>query len=150
MAKITVFEVTNPDALDVPEFEEFARRVIKAYPFATVDLEDALSDLIMLITDPTVNVLAAVEGTEFKGMAILVHQTDQFSPVPQVAHFHNEGRPKVKRELVNRVVEIVKDKGYNKFWAVNATATADSVWARAFHRAGKSNKIGSIMEFEVE
>ena len=147
---ITVFEITNPDALDnVPEFREFSERMIENYPYLGAEAEDALEEFGALITLPGVHVLAAAEGTELKAMAILMNSSDQFSPIPQVAHFYNEGRPKVKRELIDRISATVRDWGYDKFWAVNATDKADSVWARAFHRAGKAHKIGSIMEFKT-
>lgn len=94
-------------------------------------------------------VLVGLQDDKLLSFAIVTTPSRAFDLLPQVAHFYNTGSNALKRAMIDRIVEFVSENGYSSFLAVNATGSPDSVWARAFHRAGKARVVGSILEFEV-
>lgn len=145
-----VVELNNPEALRAEPVQEFFIRALSSSALGELDMVSAVGELIGAITSQNVVIFIGMEDGFIKGLAIVMLPSSGFSPVPQVAHFYNEGSAKLKRELVKTVVDFVQENGYNRFWAINATGRADSVWARTFWRAGKTSKVGSIMEFEIK
>lgn len=147
---MNVVEVINPQALTAKPVQDFMFEAVRASSVGEPDLAQAANNLITAILSKNTAVFVGTEDQMFKSLAIVSLPSPGEAQVPQVPHFYNAGSPKLKRETVQKVVDFVIEKGYNSFWAINGTGTADSVWARSFRRAGKSHKIGSIMEFTIE
>lgn len=69
---------------------------------------------------------------------------------PQVMHFYSEGSKKATHALVGRVLDFVKEKGYNKLTAINGSTASDEVWTRAFRHEGWEIKpVKTVFQFEV-
>lgn len=68
----------------------------------------------------------------------------------QVTLFYSEA-PGVRRRLAQALVDTLKERGYNKFWALNNSGATDEVWARAFSPEGWYKKpLGCVYAFSVE
>lgn len=71
--------------------------------------------------------------------------------IPQVLHFYSEGSKAHTRALVRRVLDKVKEKGYNKLRAINGSGAPDEVWTRAFRHEGWEIKpVKTVFDFEVK
>lgn len=69
--------------------------------------------------------------------------------LPQVLHFYSE-KPALRRALVGRVLDFVREKGYNKLRAINGSGTADDIWQRAFrHKGWEIKPVKTVFEFEA-
>ena len=147
MAK--AIRLTNPNVFSVPDVIDIFKRALENFEMFNGDFEEALPELQIMVSKPEVGVMLGVEDGKFKGIGIVLLPDDKFSPIPQVPLFYNEGSMAIKRALVSKIVDFIVENGYTKFQAINTSGKADSIWARAFRRAGKSRRIGSIMEFEI-
>lgn len=68
----------------------------------------------------------------------------------QVIHFYSEGSKIATHALVGRVLDFVKEKGYNKLTAINGSEASDEVWTRAFRHEGWEIKpVKTVFQFEV-
>lgn len=70
--------------------------------------------------------------------------------VLQIMHFYAE-RPGDKKALMDKVLAFAKEKGYTRFWALNATDKPDKVWERTFRsEAWDISPIRTLFEFKVK
>lgn len=68
---------------------------------------------------------------------------------PQVLHFYSE-KPSLTNPLVSKVLDFVKNSGYNKLIAINGSGIPDEVWTRLFHHKDwKIKPTKTVFEFEV-
>lgn len=68
---------------------------------------------------------------------------------PQVLHFYSE-KPALRHSLVARVLDFVREKGYNSLLAVNSSGTTDDIWTRAFRHEGWEIKpVRTVFEFKA-
>jgi hypothetical protein len=91
-----------------------------------------------------------MENTELKALALVFIPAPGGHTLPQVFQFYNDGSAKLRGTMVDYVVEILRENGHMKVWAINQTGAPDSIWSRMFQRAGASRKVGSIMEVELK
>lgn len=83
---------------------------------------------------------------EKAAFVIISMPNDRFG-LPQVIHFHAE-KPALRRKLVVKTLDFIKEKGYNKLIAINGSGAADKVWQRAFRREGWEIKaVNTVFEF---
>lgn len=151
-----IIAITNPDTLGT--VEELDALLQAAFPPGNlIDPRGYSPDNFSKVIESPNNILLVageenpVTGTStLSALALLTLPEEDDPTPPQVAHFFNTGSPILKNKLVDKVVEVVKARGYMSFRAINATGRADSVWARTFKRAGEASRIGSIMEFTLE
>lgn len=145
-----VARLQNPTVLEKGPVRELFVRAFDGYPLLPAGFEDAAEDFQKLLPAPHVGVFVGAEKGQFKGLAVVLLPVDKSVPVPQVFHFYTEGRSVALRDaLVGAVVDFVVQSGYSTFWAINMTRKADTVWARAFRKAGTAKRLGSVMEFGV-
>lgn len=69
---------------------------------------------------------------------------------PQVLHFYSE-KPGLRSALVGRVLDFVREKGYNKLRAINGSGFPDEIWQRAFrHKDWEIKPVKTVFDFEVK
>jgi len=138
----------NPAALATPEVGDLFAR---AFPPGGLlgEWKEAAPDFVPWVLSPHVRIILGAEGGELRGLAVVVLPNDKILPLPQVVHFFNDGSVKMRAALIDAVLDICREMGYDRFQAINGTAKPDSVWARTFRRAGAARRIGGILEFEV-
>lgn len=70
--------------------------------------------------------------------------------IPQVLHFYSEGSRATTRKLLGSMMDKIKQKGYNKFRAINGSGADDAIWTRAFSYEGWEIKpVKTVFEFEA-
>ncbi len=139
----------NEQVFSVPEVQTIFKKALTDFDMFNGDFDEAIPELQQMVQNPRTGVMMGVNKGKFEAVGIVLLPNDKFTPTPQVALFYNEGNMAMKRALVAKIVDFVAGAGYTKFRAINTTEKADSVWARAFRRAGPSGRVGSIMEFEI-
>ena len=142
-------ELQNPQVFNVPEVQDVFRKAFSGFDMFKGNFDDALPELSSMVENKSIGMMVGVQGGKFTACGIVILPNDKFTPTPQVALFYNEGNMAMKRALVAKIVDFVASAGYTKFRAINSTEKADSIWARGFRRAGKSYRVGSIMEFQI-
>lgn len=130
--------VVNPEATNNPKFQAMAKKAMESSlgQYDTIPPE--------WITDPNKAIFIAYEGGELQGLGVLFVGIDP----PQAVTIYAEN-VKAKQALIGTGVDFLKDKGYNRFWAANATGRPDSVWKRSLLRKNPMKKLGTIVEFEI-
>lgn len=141
--------MTNPKALLAEEVQSLFREALEKTILAPGGFEEVAEDIVHLIETPGAYVLIGEENNELKALSITVLPESKIQPWPQVLHIFNKGSPKMRDMIIKGTVDFVKEKGYDRFWAVNGSGKSDVVWAHTFRKAGKSTKIGSILEFQI-
>lgn len=142
-----VFELTRADLLDTYLVERIMRRA-----FATNNLfigpYDENRERFRQIVESGgyYRILLGVEDDDICALALLVLPDLADDNPAQVAHFYNEGSSRLRGKMVDAIVELLRENGHMKVWAINHTGAPDSVWGRMFRRAGRISKVGSIME----
>lgn len=144
---VNVVRVQNPKILGVKEIQELFTKAFKDNPFTS--FEDAAEDFVALVADPQVGVFIGAEKGEFKGLVIIVLPMNKLAPLPQVYQFHSSGSSALKKALIKAGVDFVVENGYTRFLALNVTSKADEAYGKLFKVAGKSKKVGSLLEFEI-
>lgn len=147
MAYVT--RVESPEIYLVPSVKEFLR---EAFPAGSIVFMPGYDKAPALLVEKLMEgeVILGSEGGRLVGMVVIHFPDPEREEPPQISHFFNKGSADMRRQLIDAGVEIMKEKGYIKFWTCNFTGRPDSVWARTFKRAGKSKKLGSLMEVEFE
>lgn len=144
-----VTRIRNPMALTAPTVRAFFTEALDGDLWCSGPLDTTAPFLQGIIEDPSWGVFLANEGLDFTGLAVVMLPTGPEIPYPQVTHIYANAKG-AKGALVREVVDFVKESGYTRFWAVNATDRPDSIWKRAFKKAGNAERVGSIMEFDLE
>jgi len=139
----------NEQVFQVLEVQNIFKRAFEDFDMFSGDFKEAIPELEGMVKNPRTGVMMGVNKGKFEAVGIVLLPDDKFTPTPQVALFYNEGNMAMKRALVAKIVDFVAGAGYTRFRAINTTEKADSVWARAFRRAGPSDRVGSIMEFQI-
>ena len=132
-----VIDIINPVALETPQFKEIATLTLKVSKGQYTEIPGEW------LTEDDTKVLVAAEDGAMHGMLVAFLQEP-----PQIAMIYTKNA-KAKRALVQHILELLRDKGYTRFWAINGTPKPDSVWKRALWREGAAEKIGSILEFAL-
>lgn len=143
-----VLRISNPAALALAEMQELLQAAFASG--RPVDAATALRGLEPLLGRPQLAFLVAFDD-EFKprGLAIVTFPTTPLAPAPQVYHFYFKGPAKLRQLLVDAVVEVTTEMGYNRFQAANWNVGQDAAFKRLFRRAGKAKELGTAFEFEV-
>lgn len=133
--------ITNPNAFYLQEVQDL-------FLAWNHDPEKWLSAVGEILADRGACIVGAV-GERLAGLA-LISLPNKMVTDCQVIHFHCDGGPKLRRMMVQEVVNFVQNRGYTGFIAVNGTGKPDSVWARAFRGAGVARTFGSVVEFKFD
>ena len=144
-----VTRLRNPMALQAPTIRAFFEEALAGNLWCSGPLDTTGPFLEGIIVDPLWGVFVANEGLDFTGLAVVMLPEGPETRAPQVVHMYANAKG-AKAALVREVMDFVRLNGYTKFWAINATDKPDSIWKRAFKKAGNAERIGSIMEFDLE
>lgn len=150
---------TTPHVLRLDTREDFRNPLIQTLitqalatygkrDWSEKELVTLCSTIVNMATDPNVGMWAGYEGEVPKSFLLLMCP-NSILDVPQVVHWHNEGKPLLKRLMCVQLLAFLRSRGYNSCWVVNRTGKADSTWARGLRVLGKPLPIGSIVQFEV-
>lgn len=145
-----VLRITDPRLLLNPEIGTLFVDAFHNSP-VFLPLEEMVEDVANLVTDPNAAVLVAAEGSPAHpvGLVIILFPTNKLNYLPQILHFYSRGSSASRKILISKGLELIQERGYVRFLAVNATGKADSVWARLWRVPGRSKHVGGIVEFNV-
>jgi hypothetical protein len=141
-----IIQLRNPEALSLQPIRDlFARAFEDGNP---VPIGVILSSLTPYLDDPRLVVLLGREHGAYKALAIVFEMGTPLFPLPQVYYFYNEGSVGLRNSLTDAVVEWVKEQGYNGLQVANGSGKSDETWKRAFRRAGRLERIGSLFRID--
>lgn len=143
---MNVIEMTAPSLLNTWMVADLFRRAFPAGSLITGGFEEVPEKFATMVADPRYRFLIGVEDTELKALACIFLPSGDENVHAQIVQFYNDGSTKLRRHLVDQIVEVLKSAGHDKVWAINQTGAPDSIWARMFRRAGEAKRVGSIME----
>lgn len=93
-------------------------------------------------------VLVGFENNDPKGFSVIIWPASLKDKKPQILHFYSQGTKGFTRALRERTVEVIGEKGYIQFMAVNGSFHGDKAWLRALTPNGWSPIYkGSLFEF---
>lgn len=144
--------VKNPRALADPTLRLFLVEALSSSTLPYEDPEAAAEALWAQVVAGQGAMHLALEGGIYWGVALTLLPNGPLNGAPRVVVFYVRKRaPKgTKSGLIQALVDYIRENGYTWGWAINATGSRDSVYKRAFRKAGKIRKLGSIMEFQLQ
>ncbi len=145
---INVIRLVHPDSFQLIDIQNLVHNAFESID-DVIDTEQLMNSMVDFVLKDNICILAGQEDYKWKGLAIVTE-----SPLyrePQVFHFYSSGSSKLRKAMIESVVEWVKEQGYNGFWTSNINGEEkDSAFKRLFKRAGTPQKMGTIFRFEVE
>jgi hypothetical protein len=148
---IDILRLTNPAILDIEEVQKVFEGGMAYSIFGSARMQDIIEDAKRMVQDPTIFVAVGFEDGEAKSCVVgHLPANKKVNPNPQVSVFFNAGTKELRAQTITALVDFFKEHGYIKFWAINGTGHSDAAWAKVFESAGKSGKIASIMEFDID
>lgn len=145
---INVIRLIHPASFQMVDIQNLVSRAFESMK-DTMNTDLLMDTMMKRATDPNVCVIAGQEDLKWKGL-VIINDSVMYRE-PQVFHFYNKGSSKLRKALLDSMVEWVKERGYNGFWTSNINGTeTDSAFKRLFKRAGKPKKMGTVFRFEVE
>ena len=148
MTEVFVTQIRNPLAYTLPEVQALFDRAFEDLPYVTG--KQVVAVLLGHIEDDDLAAFMAEEDGRPVGMMVLIGDSYPLYPTAQIYHFFNEGTPKVRRALIERIMEWMREHGHTEFFGSNVGDKPDSVWLRAFRVGGKGEKVGTIYKFKVK
>ena len=145
-----VFLLQNPDLLELVSMQALFRAAFPAGTLVLGGFDEAPEHYRDLITDGRNEWVIGVENDELRAVAVVYLPNTEENFHAQILHFYNSGSARLRGEVVDKLVEILRDRGHMKVWAINQTGAPDSIWARMFRRAGSNRRVGSIMEVSLQ
>lgn len=142
---MSVIHLQNPAILKVPFFQEFLQKALEKSPWGWD--ERMLPEIERHIQDPSTGVLLAMEHSTPVGISLVLLPTSPLDRMPQVAYLYSE---KATKELIKATVDFIKDKGYNRFQALNYTGNSDKAWMKVMATPGWDiTPKATLMEYTV-
>lgn len=81
----------------------------------------------------------------------LIHWPEDALSSPQIMHFYSEAPRSATRHLISRVLDVIRERGYSRFNAVNGSGVDDAIWLRVFRSKDWTIKpVKTVFEFEVK
>lgn len=146
-----IIRVQNPRALLDPNLQAFILETVKGGPLDGMEPDTLFKTLIDRAVVGSGALHTAVQAGEFRGLAITFPPEGPLETLPQVVTFYAKRGSKkgLKSGLLLALVDFLKENHYTKAQVITAAGVRDSVFRRAFKKAGKSKKVGSIMELDL-
>lgn len=145
---MAVVRLRNPQSLAI---KEVAHILQDALIISDADMGEALPLIrkAIQVGHPTV-LLGIDEASGFpKGVSVVHFPQSVLEKTPQVGPFYCPKTPHIREELIQATLELIQEKGYTTFRAVNE-GHEDKAWARMFGKGNwNAKKVGSVMQFEV-
>lgn len=95
-------------------------------------------------------VVMGIEDGKPAGLIMGHYPTGQLYPYPTTYLVYARSSA-VKKAMLGKLIDILKERGYTSMWAMNATDKPDDVWERAFATPGIYFKpLGTVYEIGIE
>jgi hypothetical protein len=147
-----ILTIRNAEALRNPEFVDFLREALAAFPYANPHgLDGCAEDIFRFIKDPDFFLFVGVEDGKFVTMAVLQKPTSQLFPIPTVFCAFNRGSHACLQAMTSHVIDTVAEMGYTTFRSANMSGHSDKVWLKAFgHEDLKFTPIGTVFDIAIK
>lgn len=148
---MSVVRLTTAYPLSVPEIFDVFKAGFSFSAFGGVAMDEALEDVIAMVGSPSNGVfLGFDENDKPCALGIVCLPTNKIIPYPQIITLFSAGPKSVKREVIEAGIAFMRENGYMKYWAINATGHSDEVWLRAFAADPEQTpKVAALYEFEI-
>jgi len=145
-----VIHVQNPRALLDPSLRSVVLEAVDGTPLGAVEPETLFEAVLgRAITGPGA-LFVALQAGEYRGVALALPSQDPLDARPRVLFHMRRGSKKgLKSGLLLALVDFLCRNHYTKVWAINPSGVRDSVFKRAWKKAGKSRKVASVMEVDL-
>ncbi len=143
-----IVRLTNPDAFERPEVQRLFERAFEDNRMVE-GFEGVVPELKLAARDTFIAIFIGAEEGRLKALSIACLPRSALTPHPTVYHFYNKGSAKLRGALVDATVDFFLQEGYTRFYATNMTGVGDEAYMKLFRRAGKAERIGSMLEFKV-
>lgn len=137
----------NPKALEIDSINALFARALASTAFPIMAVSSP--EIARLISDPHAHVQIGIENDKDpRGVSITVLPENPLDQRPQVPLFYVDKGAKIRKPLIQGIVDFVRENGYTTFWAINFTGHSDKAWSKVMAPVGWGIKpVGSIMEF---
>jgi hypothetical protein len=142
-----IVRLTNPAAFERAEVQDLFQKAFETN--ALVKFEDATEELVLLTADPLVAMLIGAEKGKLAGLSIAILPHSRLAPLPAVYHFYSGGSAKLREALIDATVDFFLQAGYTRFWATNMTGDSDEAYVKLFRKAGKAERVCSMLVFKI-
>ncbi|MFN4261961.1 MAG: hypothetical protein ACK4RK_21990 [Gemmataceae bacterium] len=140
------FHVRNAAAYVLPDIR---RIVLRAFDSGSlVDPEDAVVELAANADNPHLQAMLWREDGEWRGLAVVILPVSRLMPHASVLHFYNAGSAALRRAMVDKIVTVVRESGYDTIETLNLKGK-DAAFQRLWQPAGKVMRAGSYFTINV-
>lgn len=147
-----VVQIKNPATFTIPAIADLLARALAKTQNISDDLRPTVAqDIINMTVDPNAFIFLGAEDGEFKLVFMGFLPVSNLFPHPTVVSFYSEGSRALRELGKQKLIDYIRESGYNHAWAVNGTGNSDKAWERVFRNADtiEFKKIGTVFQIDI-